>query len=204
VGGRGSGHYSWRRTRRGLVEYAASIDIAFLTRTERIRLATASTGRLDVAAPLGAHRLTVQYDSDLTNLDHSFITFSFMSGGSQHHQTVMLLVTRPHLGGIRLWFVCPVTTKRTRILYLPDGRKQFASREAHNLAYRSQAESNLFRMITQAQNIRARLNGDLSIHGPFPPRPRGMHQRTYDRLRAKALTIERCALKALSNRTAGP
>jgi hypothetical protein len=66
---------------------------------------------------------------------------------------------------------------------------RFASREAHRLSYRSQGESDLFRGITRAQNIRARLGGNLSIYAPFPPRPRGMHRRTYERLRAEGLRI---------------
>jgi hypothetical protein len=85
---------------------------------------------------------------------------------------------------------------------LPEGKKLFASREAHDLSYRSQSESDLFRSITQAQNIRARLGGDLSIHAPFPARPRGMHRRTYERLRETALKIELTALTTLLAREA--
>jgi hypothetical protein len=172
-----------------------------LTRTERIKPGMAMRGRCEVSAPLGTHRLTIHYDGDLTDPEHSFVTFSFMSRGIQYHQTVTFLATRPHLGGIRLWFVCPVTSKRTRILYLPPGGKRIASREAHKLTYRSQGESDLFRMITQAQNIRTRLKGDVSIYAPFPPRPRGMHQRTYDRLRATAMKIEHRALAAFGKAT---
>ena len=99
-----------------------------------------------------------------------------------------------------MWFMCPVTGRRARVLYLPDGGWQFASREAHGLSYRSQGESDVFRSITQAQNIRARLGGSLSIYTPLPPRPRGMHQRTYERLRTKALEIEAAARETLQAR----
>jgi hypothetical protein len=99
--------------------------------------------------------------------------------------------------GTRLCFVCPVTDQRARILYLPAGGKQFASREAHDLAYRSQGESDFFRMITRAQAIRARLKGDRSIYAPFPHRPLGMHRRIYERLRTTGLKIEVAALEAL-------
>jgi hypothetical protein len=179
VGGRGSGHFAWRRTKRGLVECAVSIDISSLIRTGLIKPGSAVEGQFEAAAPLGSHRVIVRYDSNLTELNQSSLTFSFMSRGSWHHQAVQLMISRPPLGGIRVWFACPNTTK------------------AHNLAYRSQGEPAHLRMITQAQNIRARLKGDLSIYAPFPRRPKGMHQRTYDRLRAKALRIETCILEAL-------
>jgi hypothetical protein len=120
----------------------------------------------------------------------------------EHHQRIKIVATRPRLGGARLWFVCPLSGQRVRVLYLPEGSKQFASRKAHRLSYRSQGESDLFRSITRAQNIRARLGGDLSIYTPFPERPRGMHQRTYERLRAKGLRIEAAALEALLAREA--
>jgi hypothetical protein len=158
-------------------------------------------GQWSLAAPLGPRCLAIQYSSNLTNLADANMTVSFRFRGVERRQTVRVVGTAPHLGGIRLWFVCPITDQQTRILYLPPGAERFASREAHSLAYRSQGESDLFRMITQAQNIRARLKGSLSIRAPFPPRPRGMHQRTYERLRAKALKIERCSLEALNKVT---
>jgi hypothetical protein len=201
MGGIGSGNFSVWRSRRSLVEHAVALDIAAITRAGRLSLGTIMEGQWSVAAPLGSRCLAIRYSGDLTNLANANVTFSFRSCGIERHQTVRLVATAPHLGGIRLWFVCPITDKRTRILYLPPGAERFAAREAHNLAYRSQGESDLFRMITQAQNIRTRFNGDLSIHTPFPPRPRSMHQRTYDRLRAKALKIESCALATLGKAT---
>jgi hypothetical protein len=35
---------------------------------------------------------------------------------------------------------------------------------------------------------------------PFPDKPKGMHWRTYERLRANALALEQVGLRALSKR----
>jgi len=198
MGGVGSGNFSVWRSRRGLVEHAFALDVAALTRAGQLCLRTATEGQWCAATPLRSRRLTVWYSGDLIDPEAASVTFSFQVQGVECHQTVRLVTTIPHLGGTRLWFVCPITDQRARILYLPKGSKQFASREAHALAYRSQSEAALLRDITRVQNIRARLNGSLSIHDPLPPRPKRMHQRTYDRLRAKALTIERCVLEDLT------
>jgi hypothetical protein len=47
----------------------------------------------------------------------------------------------PHYGGRRWWFICPVKKIRAAKLHLPPGATQFASRNAHNLTYRSSRES---------------------------------------------------------------
>jgi hypothetical protein len=190
MGGQGSGHFSWRRSRRDLVEHALVLDMAALNQDRRLIPGTEMIGRWQAASALGGRTMTVTYDGNLTNLDEATLYISFWARSMEQCQTLRLAATRPRLGGVRLWFVCPVTGRQARALYLPEGQVRFASREAYRLSYRSQGESDLFRRITRAQNIRARLGGNLSIYAPFPPRPRGMHRRTYERLRAEGLRIE--------------
>lgn len=197
MGGVGSGNFSWRRLGRNLVEHALVLDMVAINRTRQLIPGAATSGRLNVIAPVGGRAMALTYRANLTNPDEARVQFSYCVRGLDFCQTVRLAVTRPRLGGVRMWFVCPVTGKRARVLYLPEGKKLFASREAHGLSYRSQSESDLFRSITRAQNIRASLGGDLSIHAPFPARPRGMHRRTYERLRETALKIEKPALDEL-------
>jgi hypothetical protein len=53
-----------------------------------------------------------------------------------------LETTRPNFGGLRWWFLCPITGRRVGVLYLPGkGGTVFASRQASGLAYRSQRAS---------------------------------------------------------------
>ncbi|MGE3716996.1 MAG: hypothetical protein AB7G07_01190 [Bauldia sp.] len=48
--------------------------------------------------------------------------------------------------------------------------------------YDSQYEGGWERPISQAQKVRMRLGGSGSMDEPFPPKPKGMHWRTYRRL----------------------
>jgi hypothetical protein len=69
-------------------------------------------------------------------------------------QFVTVVQTRPHYGGSRWWFLCPIeysrgVERRVRCLYLPAGQTHFASRVAHNLNYESQKVSCLSRTISR-------------------------------------------------------
>jgi hypothetical protein len=90
--------------------------------------------------------------------------------------------TRCNYGGKRAWFRCPtqVCGRRVAILYV--GRF-FACRHCNKLAYRSQRLTSSVRALDQAQSIRQRLEGTANMYETFPPRPKGMHSRTYRELR---------------------
>jgi len=50
----------------------------------------------------------------------------------------------------------------------------------------SQQQTALHRGLEQARKIRMRLGGGVDLLEPFPARPKGMHRRTFERLRARA------------------
>jgi len=64
--------------------------------------------------------------------------------------------------------------------------QRFACRHCHDLAYESTRQSAPDRGIRKAQNIRERLGGSANLSLPFPPKPKGMHWRTYYRLEEEA------------------
>lgn len=66
------------------------------------------------------------------------------------------------------------------------GGEIFACGQCHNLAYESQNETAHSRALSKAQAIRVKLGGDPGLIYDFPQKPRGMHWRTYYRLKAKA------------------
>jgi hypothetical protein len=104
-------------------------------------------------------------------------------------QRVPILWTACHLGGHRPWFRCTVSSggqycgRRVAILYGPGDL--FACRRCYGLAYASQQESPQNRRIGRSRNIRIQLGGGPDVLQAFPKKPRGMHQRTYLRLRAR-------------------
>ena len=89
-------------------------------------------------------------------------------------------------GGTRAWFRCPARGcgRRVAILY---GGAIFACRHCHRLAYPSQRDAPHDRSARRANKIRARLGWEPGIfNGPGWRKPKGMHQRTYERLSAEA------------------
>lgn len=96
---------------------------------------------------------------------------------------VRLEWTACNLGGKRAWFLCPAQGcgRRVAILY---GGSVFACRHCHNLNYQCQRETDDDRAARRADKIRARLQWDAGILNGNGWKPKGMHWRTFERLRA--------------------
>ena len=107
----------------------------------------------------------------------------YTSSGQPTSQHVPLEWTPCHYGGARPWFNCPLCDRRVAVLY---AGARFACRHCHSLAYESTRQSAPDRGIRKAQNIRERLGGSANLSLPFPPKPKGMHWRTYYRLEEEA------------------
>ena len=88
--------------------------------------------------------------------------------------------------------------RRVAVLYAAGDL--FACRHCGGLGYASQQESPQSQFIRRSRNIRMRLGGSPDLLQPFPKRPRGMHQRTYMRLRACDLLLLKAAVGALHKR----
>jgi len=107
-----------------------------------------------------------------------------------HFQRVPIHRTKCHLGGERPWFnswsllagnfVAGALQSYYRAGHL------FACRHCLGLVYASQQEIPVRRAMRRAQKIKMRLGGSDDPLEPFPQKPRGMHRRTYRRLREQA------------------
>jgi hypothetical protein len=100
-------------------------------------------------------------------------------------QTITLVTLPRHLGGRQWFFACPATNRRTSVLWLPPGARQFASRYAWpgRVAYSSQFLTPMDRAHLGKERIKRRLIGDLDPEEwDLPPKPKWMRWKTYHRL----------------------
>jgi hypothetical protein len=104
-------------------------------------------------------------------------------------QQIRISWTPCHLGGWRPWMHCPFCEKRVAKLLKGMGG-YFCRACLGNPLYASQAKSSQGRRHFELCKIRLLLNGNASPLEPFPERPRGMHRKTYDRLKARAQRLE--------------
>jgi hypothetical protein len=109
-----------------------------------------------------------------------------VESGSLDQTIELVSLTRPY-GGRQWYFLCPRTGRRASVLWKPPGASSFACRQAwgRQVAYRSQFRSPYRRASWGAQDIERRLckEPNTSTAGDeFPPRPKGMHRRTYNKI----------------------
>jgi hypothetical protein len=74
--------------------------------------------------------------------------------------------------------------------------RNFRCRHCDDLAYDSQRQDRPTRLIAKAQQIRRRMGGSASLMASFPPKPPGMHWRTYLRRWQAAADAEEAGLEA--------
>jgi hypothetical protein len=98
------------------------------------------------------------------------------------------------LGGSRPYFVCPGPLNGTacgrRVAKLYGPGRFFLCRHCRRLSHASQRESAWERKLRRANKIRQSLGGDPGVLATFPPKPKGMWRRTYERLREEAADAE--------------
>ncbi len=70
------------------------------------------------------------------------------------------------------------------------GRDVISCAGIATLAHASQSEGAWDRTLRQVNKIRQSLGGDPGMAAPFPPKPKGMWRRTYERLREHAFDAE--------------
>jgi hypothetical protein len=103
-------------------------------------------------------------------------------------QRVAVTWTACPMGGERPWFVCAAKSagkpcgRRAAKIYL-GGSPFFACRHCLDLTYASQLERIGYRGVGQAMKIRMKLGGRADLFDPFPSKPKGLHWKTYQRLK---------------------
>lgn len=92
-----------------------------------------------------------------------------------------------NFGQGRPWFVCPHCGSRCAILYRPPRAplKELACRKCYNLTYQSRRKRqpwNTERLRVQRIERRLGVKRKPALVNLLPPRPKGMHHKTYERL----------------------
>ena len=99
-------------------------------------------------------------------------------------QWVILLPRKRRFGGFQWYFICPVMSRRSSVLWKPPGATRFCSRQAwgRRVAYSSQFMTSTDRAWLGKVKIKSRLIADLNPdEWDLPPKPKRMRWRTYQR-----------------------
>ncbi|MGZ4954397.1 MAG: hypothetical protein ACXV8Q_04720 [Methylobacter sp.] len=127
---------------------------------------------------------------------HGSVRFRYTMDGKPVEHTVYLMQTDCHYGGVRHWFRCEYCQGRVGVLYLSGG--QCACRKCFKLAYKSEQETKHDRLFRKAGKIRRRLGWQSGIALPDGAKPKGMHWKTFYRMKAEHdVNVQRiCGLTA--------
>jgi hypothetical protein len=182
MGGIGSGNHGGKPT----VEDGLVLDLNRLIQQGTFRPGHAWGGSIvwtEVSS--GRQVATIGYEAHMGQESGwarlHYTTTDHWSGEKTHHDYRVELTTTPQpFGGRRWWWVCPRRGDLVSKLYKPNGRDRFASRKAHNIAYRSQRQSPHDRALGRAFDRRRQL-GSTGASGDYIPKPKGMRWATFDR-----------------------
>lgn len=180
MGGRGSGRQAGLGLTVDLCHRSHSIDLCWLKRKRLLNPNRWSTLTWSVR---GEKTGSIQITKAPDGVKLSYRARSRGEDWRSIEEIVPLVETGTNFNGRRQWFLCLSCRRRCRILY---GGTLFRCRKCQGLRYETQYEPPFARAATRALKIRGKLGGQGGIDEPFPPKPQGMHWRTYDRLQADA------------------
>lgn len=129
---------------------------------------------------------TITADMSGENGPHGW--FRIQIGGLD--QRIHLMARPRHFGGRQWYFICPHMNRRTSVLWMPPGARDFACRQrwGRQVAYNSQFLGRDDRAHRGQAKIKTRLcsiGGFDAENWDFPPKPKWMRWRTYNRAEYK-------------------
>lgn len=144
--------------------------------------------------------------------DYRQVRLRYTAGGeytdetAEIDETIGLERVPQRISGFRWFFICPSANRRCTTLYQPPGAWRFRSREGFR--YRLQYQSQRLAPMSRYQHGAVRAAKRVLKKGPrewqeeyedwdFPPKPKWMRWKTYNRLDEKALAYEKAADDAL-------
>lgn len=174
MGGSGSGN-RWRYGTKGTLNASCRLDVRYLKRQGMLRSGYYSLSWNRNGEPSGNVNIRVVADVSMT------VIYRWRRNSSEEWQSKEQAVSLAHsacaLGGSRQWFVCPYCSRRVAVVVV-DGA-HVACRHCLKLTYASCNEDMIDRSWSKRDKYKAKLGGDKGLH----QKPKGMHHRTWQRLR---------------------
>ena len=183
MGGYGSGRHGGGP----VVESGLTLDINRLLRQRNFLPGRHVAGVLSWSyAHSGEKTASIGYEASLMSPENAWARLHYSANGAPKDYRVRLEATPCHYGGLRWWWICPLSGRRVARLHLPPGATVFAARKAYRLAYRIQREARIDRTHARQRRLYGKLGGKYDHFEQLPPpRPKGMHRATYERLEAE-------------------
>ena len=197
MGGFGSGRPSG--TGRDKVEACRSIDVNRLHKKDCLRDGWAGDWQWTSDGEKVAS-INLRAEADRLHLSYHVR----IAGGEWEDvaETAGIVRSPCRYGGVRAYFICPGVANGVacgrRVAKLHCAGRYFLCRHCCRLAHASQSEGARDRALRRANKIRRRLGGSPDMVAPFPPKPKGMWRRTYERLREQAFAAEMRADEAFA------
>ncbi len=150
MGGFGSGctDHWWRPPKKPVVERCLFLDANRWTREGILKSGVCHAGSWGWTYP-GGKGFSVRYEVNTLDPGRPVLRLAYSwawAGSEELHSAsyaLRLTTTRPHFGGLRWWFVCPLVAdgrpcnRRVGKLYLPPRARHFGCRHCHSLTYTS-------------------------------------------------------------------
>lgn len=195
MGGFGSGRPSG--SGRTKVEACRSIDVNYLHREGCLRAGW--TGGCQWTRN-GEQVASIQLRAEADGLE---LSYRVRVGGGDWEdiaETVRIVRVPCRFGGARPYFLCSGLVNGVacgrRVVKLHGPGRYFLCRHCYRLAHTSQSEGAWDRTLRRASKIRQRLGGEPGMAAPFPPKPKGMWWRTYERIRNQGFHADMLANEA--------
>lgn len=185
--------WSGRKSQGGSnTDNAKSIDIRYLK--QKTDLVPGYTGSLSWSrAGRATGSIGYRIESDAIHL--SYQNQQRGKSPQQMNYAIKFDKTPCNYGGERTWLLCPYCEKRVAVIYSYDA--YFLCRKCCSLPYASQAETKADRMRRKARKIRERLGASNNLFEPVTVKPKGMHERTFDRLQREEIAANMASLQCL-------
>lgn len=194
MGGPGSGRrptYPGKRT----AEDSMPLDIRRLAKAGVLKPGTVTGWQWSAGGRVHAS-IGVRSDVGVVTLTYTYRPHG--AAPENIRQLVRVTTTPGTLGGLRPWFACPACGRRVAVIY--GAGRLFACRHCKGLAYESQTKREDGRAARKADRIRKRLGWPAGILNPSGDKPKGMHWRTYWRLRAEHDALVMMSLEGMAER----